>query len=104
MCEPDRSKTSIILSFILCIPPSCSFSPLSSGLSSLKAFLFISNAEGGAGLEDGSLVERVGQSWGGWCPMFALSYWFHVCLEVNGTLHLMTLSQMSNKNMKGRVA
>lgn len=64
MCETDRSKTSIILSFILRIP----LLFLQDG-SSLKAFLFISKAGGGAGLEDGSLVQ-VGE--GG--AMFALSY------------------------------
>lgn len=36
--------------------------------------------------------------------VFALSYWFPRCLEVNDTQHLMILSSMSNKGMKGKVA
>lgn len=51
---------------LFCVSPSsCSFSPLPSGLSSLKAFPFLSKDGGGEGFEDGSLVERVGGGGGG---------------------------------------
>ena len=89
MCEPDRGKKSIIFSFILRVPP-----PVRSYLSPwdclpAKVFLFISK-----GVEDfrtDHWQRRLGS------VMFALSYWFHRCLEVNDTQHLMILSYMSNK-------
>lgn len=60
-----------------------------------KFFLFISKGED---FRTDHLWRRSGSA------MFALSYWFRRCLEVNDTQHLMFLSYMSNKRMKGKVA
>ena len=94
--EPCVSRTEVRSQsyfHLSCVSPSCSFTPLSLRLSACQA-LFISRGED---FRTDHWRRRLGSA------VFALSYWFHRCLEVNDTQHLMILSYVSNKGMKGKV-
>ena len=94
MCEPDRGKKSIIFSFILRVPLLLIHSSLPETVRLPSSLLFISRGED---FRTDHWQRRLGSA------VFALSYWFHRCLEVNDTQHLMILSYVSNKGMKGKV-